>query len=293
MSAQFTTDLPEFAGRHIGPSESDVDAMLAAVKHSSLEALVDHALPGAIRTDGPLRVDPADSEAAVVEELRGIARRNHVMTSMIGLGYYGTITPAVIQRNVLENPAWYTAYTPYQPEISQGRLEALLNFQTVVSDLTGLPIAGASLLDESTAAAEAMTLMRRSSRAAADAVLLVDAEVFPQTLGVVNTRALPLRIPVVVTDLTGVTTADALRAAADGAEVFGVLVQYPAMDGALHDLTALTAAAHDAGALVAQPPTCSPSPWRPRRGSGVPTSPSAPPSASACRWGSAARTPAT
>ena len=186
----------------------------------------------------------------MLEELREVAARNRRVTSMIGLGYYGTLTPAVVQRNVLENPAWYTAYTPYQPEISQGRLEALLNFQTVVSDLTGLPIAGASLLDESTAAAEAMTLMRRSSKAADDAVLLVDAEVFPQTLGVVRTRALPLRIPVVVADLTAVTTADDLRAAAGGAEVFGVLVQYPASDGALHDLTALTAAAHDAGALV-------------------------------------------
>ena len=213
---------------------------------------------------------------------------------MIGLGYYGTLTPAVVQRNVLENPAWYTAYTPYQPEISQGRLEALLNFQTVVSDLTGLPIAGASLLDESTAAAEAMTLMRRSSKAPADAVLLVDGEVFPQTLGVVRTRAMPLRIPVVVTDLAGVTTADELRAAAGGAEVFGVLVQYPAMDGALHDLAGAHRRRPRRRARSSRhPPTCSRSPWRPRRGSGAPTSPSAPPSASACRWASAARTPAT
>ena len=183
-------------------------------------------------------------------ELREVAARNRRVTSMIGLGYYGTHTPAVIARNVLENPAWYTAYTPYQPEISQGRLEALLNFQTVVSDLTGLPIAGASLLDEATAAAEAMTLMRRSSKAPADAVLLVDTEVFPQTLGVVRTRAVPLQIPVVVADLSGVTSTEGLRDAAGGAEVFGVLVQYPAMDGILHDLSALTAAAHEVGALV-------------------------------------------
>src|SRR5687768_7895004 len=174
MSVQPATTLPEFAGRHIGPSADDVDAMLSVIGHDSLESLVDAALPGAIRTDGPLRVEPGASEGAVVEELRALARRNHVLTSMIGLGYYGTITPAVIQRNVLENPAWYTAYTPYQPEISQGRLEALLNFQTVVSDLTGLATSGASLLDEGTAAAEAMTLMRRSSKAPADAVLLVD-----------------------------------------------------------------------------------------------------------------------
>ena len=177
--------------------------------------------------------------------------RNQVMTSMIGLGYYGTLTPAVIQRNVLENPAWYTAYTPYQPEISQGRLEALLNFQTVVSDLTGLTTAGASLLDEGTAAAEAMTLMRRSSKAAADAVLLVDQHVFPQTLAVMQTRAKPLGLPVVVADLAGVDSADALRAAAGDRPVFGVLVQYPGADGELRDWRALATAAHDGGALVA------------------------------------------
>ncbi len=244
-----STDLPAFAARHIGPRDADVVAMLEVVGRSSLADLVGTAVPGGIRGAEALDIEPAASEAAVLEELREVAARNRRVTSMIGLGYYGTLTPAVVQRNVLENPAWYTAYTPYQPEISQGRLEALLNFQTVVSDLTGLPIAGASLLDESTAAAEAMTLMRRSSKAPADAVLLVDAEVFPQTLGVVRTRATPLRIPVVVTDLTGVTTADQLRAAAGGAEVFGVLVQYPAMDGALHELSALTTAAHEAGAL--------------------------------------------
>ena len=193
-----STDLPAFAARHIGPREDDVAAMLEVVGRSSLADLVDTAVPGGIRGAEALDIEPAASEAAVLEELREVAARNRRVTSMIGLGYYGTLTPAVVQRNVLENPAWYTAYTPYQPEISQGRLEALLNFQTVVSDLTGLPIAGASLLDESTAAAEAMTLMRRSSKAPADAVLLVDTEVFPQTLGVVRTRALPLRIPVVV-----------------------------------------------------------------------------------------------
>ena len=178
-----TTDLPAFAARHIGPREDDVAAMLEVVGRSSLADLVDTAVPGGIRGAEALDIEPAASEAAVLDELREVAARNRRVTSMIGLGYYGTLTPAVVQRNVLENPAWYTAYTPYQPEISQGRLEALLNFQTVVSDLTGLPIAGASLLDESTAAAEAMTLMRRSSKAPADAVLLVDPEVFPQTLG--------------------------------------------------------------------------------------------------------------
>ncbi|GAA4729664.1 aminomethyl-transferring glycine dehydrogenase [Pedococcus ginsenosidimutans] len=243
-------DLPAFAGRHIGPSQGDVEAMLQVVGHESLESLVDAALPGAIRTDGPLRVEPAASESAVVEELRALARRNQVMTSMIGLGYYGTITPAVIQRNVLENPAWYTAYTPYQPEISQGRLEALINFQTVVSDLTGLATSGASLLDEGTAAAEAMTLMRRASKVPAGAVLLVDEHLFPQTKAVMQTRALPLGIDVVVADLTSVGSATSLRAAAGDRDVFGVIVQYPGADGEVRDWRAVAAAAHEVGALV-------------------------------------------
>ena len=246
-----STALPAFASRHIGPREDDVEEMLRVVGRASLDDLIDTAVPGGIRGAESLDIEPAASEAAVLAELREVAARNRRVTSMIGLGYYGTLVPAVVQRNVLENPAWYTAYTPYQPEISQGRLEALLNFQTVVSDLTGLPIAGASLLDEATAAAEAMTLMRRSSKASAEAVLLVDTEVFPQTLAVIRTRAVPLGIPVVEADLTAVTSADDLRAAAGGAEVFGVVVQYPAMDGRLHDWRALTDAAHEAGALVA------------------------------------------
>jgi glycine cleavage system P protein (glycine dehydrogenase) len=244
-----TPVLPEFAGRHIGPRESDLDAMLEVVGRTSLEDLVATAVPGAIHDDSELDIAPAASEAAVLAQLREVAARNHVVGSMIGLGYYGTVIPPVIQRNVLENPAWYTAYTPYQPEISQGRLEALLNFQTVVSDLTGLPVAGASLLDEATAAAEAMTLMRRGSKVAAGAALVVDAQVFPQTLAVIRTRAVPLGIPVVVADLGTVHDADTLRDLAGG-EVFGVVVQYPAMDGRLHDHRALTDAAHEAGALV-------------------------------------------
>ena len=183
-----------FAKRHIGPAVEDQDKMLALLGHASLEELVDAAVPASIRGGEPLRLDRGRSEHEVLEELRALAAQNQVVTSMIGLGYHGTVTPPVIVRNVLESPAWYTAYTPYQPEISQGRLEALLNFQTVVTDLTGLPVAGASLLDEATAAAEAMTLARRSSKAAAGAVFVVDTDVLPQTLAVVQTRAEPLGI---------------------------------------------------------------------------------------------------
>ncbi len=241
---------PAFARRHIGPRERDIDGMLDTIGQPSLRAMLDAAVPGAIQSTEGLDLTAAESESAVVEELRALAGRNVVRTSMIGLGYYGTVVPTVIARNVLENPAWYTAYTPYQPEISQGRLEALLNFQTVVGDLTGLDTAGSSLLDEGTAAAEAMTLMRRSSRAPADAVLLVDDALFPQTLGVVHTRALPLGIDVVVADLATVTDAAGLADAAGGRPVFGVLVQYPDADGLLHDWRALTGAAHASGALV-------------------------------------------
>ncbi len=246
-----SSTLPEFVARHIGPSDDDIDRMLATIGQTSLEALADAALPAAIRATEALDIEPAASETSVVEELRALLGRNRVLTPMIGLGYYGTITPAVIQRNVLESPAWYTAYTPYQPEISQGRLEALLNFQTMVSDLTALPTAGASLLDEATAAAEAMTLMRRSSKAAHEAVLLVDQHLFPQTLAVMQTRARPLGITIVVADLDKVTTVEALRDAAGGQDVFGVVVQYPGAEGELRGYHALADAAHTAGALVA------------------------------------------
>ena len=248
MSA--SSPLSEFVGRHVGPREGDVEQMLATIGQPTLDALCDAAVPGAIRQTEALTIEAAPSELAVVEELRALAAKNTVLTSMIGLGYYGTVTPAVIQRNVLENPAWYTAYTPYQPEISQGRLEALLNFQTMVADLTGLQTSGSSLLDEGTAAAEAMTVMRRSSKVAKDAVLLVDANSFPQTRAVIDTRAVPLGIDVVVADLTGVASAEALREAAGGRDVFGILVQYPGADGIISDWRALTDAAHEVGALV-------------------------------------------
>jgi len=241
---------PDFISRHIGPDHDDVAAMLKVVGQPSIEAMLDTAMPGVIRGERALRLDAAPTEEAVIKELRALASRNMVLTQMIGLGYYGTVTPAVIRRNVFENPAWYTSYTPYQPEISQGRLEALVNFQTVIIDLTGLQIASASLLDESTAAAEAMTLMRRASKSAPDAVLVVDQHVLPQTLGVMQTRAKPQGLGIVVADLSSVTTAEALTAAAGGKAVFGVIVQYPGADGELRDWSALASAAHEVGALV-------------------------------------------
>ena len=243
-------DFAPFVQRHIGPTPSDVTAMLKVVGQPTLDALVDVAVPGSIRVERALRLDAAPSESAVIAELRALASRNTVLRPMIGLGYYGTVVPPVVQRNVLENPAWYTAYTPYQPEISQGRLEALLNFQTVVSDLTGLPIAGASLLDESTAVAEAMTLMRRSSRTGDDAVLLVDTHTMPQSVAVMQTRAAPLGIGLVVADLEAVDSAEALRAAAGDRDVFGVVVQYPGADGEIRSFGRLASAAHEHGALV-------------------------------------------
>ena len=187
------------------------------------------------------RCPAAATEAEVLAELRALAARNTVTVPMLGLGYAGTITPPAIRRNVLENPAWYTAYTPYQPEISQGRLEALLTFQTMVADLTGLPVAGASLLDEATAAAEAMTLLRRAGRSRS-ARFVVDADTLPQTLDVLRTRAEPLGIELVVADLA---------AGLPDGDCFGVLLSYPGASGAVRDPRALIDAAHERGALVA------------------------------------------
>ncbi|SSC25861.1 Glycine dehydrogenase (decarboxylating), partial [Klenkia terrae] len=234
-----------FAARHIGPRTDDTAAMLAAVGQPSLAALVDAAVPEVVRDRSALDLPAAQGEAEVLAALRERAARNEVFTSMIGLGYSGTTTPAVIQRTILENPAWYTAYTPYQPEISQGRLEALINFQTTVADLTGLPVAGASMLDESTAAAEAMTLVRRAGKAKPDAVFVVDADTLPQTLAVLQTRAEPLGITLHVADLTAGWPTDLPEAGA-----FGVLLAYPGASGAVRDHRALTAAAHEAGAAV-------------------------------------------
>src|SRR3954469_18486150 len=230
-----------FASRHIGPDQDEQTHMLKTIGYASLDALMDAAVPEVIRWHGTLELPAAASEEETIAELRSIAARNTVPTSMIGLGYYGTFTPAVIRRNVLENPAWYTAYTPYQPEISQGRLEALLNFQTMVTDLTALTTANASMLDEGTAVAEAMTLARRSSKSKSP-VYVVDADTFPQTLSVLRTRAEPLGIELVVVDLDA---GDPLPG-----EFFGLHVQYPGASGAVRDHAALVTLAHEKNALV-------------------------------------------
>jgi len=233
--------MTDFASRHIGPSQAEEQQMLEALGYASLDELTTAALPeGAEPAD--LHLPEPLTETAAQAELSRMASRNKVLTSMIGLGYYDTITPAVIRRNVLENPAWYTAYTPYQPEISQGRLEALLNFQTMVADLTGLPWAGASLLDEATAAVEAMTLARRTVKGGQ--VFLADADCLPQTLEVLRTRAEPLGIHLVVEPVT----AEAI-ARQDG--LFGVLLQFPGASGEIRDPGPLIEAAHARGALAA------------------------------------------
>ena len=242
--------LTDFVSRHVGVTGDDLAAMLTVIGQPDLDTLLQRAMPADIRSGAPLTLQAAPSEPAVVAELREKADRNQALTSMIGLGYYGTHTPPVVQRNILENPAWYTAYTPYQPEISQGRLEALLNFQTVVSDLTGLATANASLLDEATAVAEAMTLMRRGSKADKDAVLVLDTQVLPQSIAVTQTRADALGIELVVADLRDVTTAEQLRAVAGDRAVFGVVVQYPGADGGIHDWRALADAVHEQKGLV-------------------------------------------
>ena len=236
----------DFSDRHIGPSPAEQQQMLAAVGYSSLDELTAAALPPALASTGaaPLDLPGPLSEAEAEDELRRVAGTNRVLTSMIGLGYYPTITPAVIRRNVLENPGWYTAYTPYQPEISQGRLEALLNFQTMIEDLTGLPVAGASLLDEATAAAEAMTLARRA--AGKGSIFLADAGCLPQTLAVLATRAEPLGIDLVVTSVT-----PEVVAAQPDSELFGVLLPYPAASGEICDPRPVITAAHARGALAA------------------------------------------
>ncbi|WP_030221922.1 aminomethyl-transferring glycine dehydrogenase [Streptomyces bikiniensis] len=233
-----------FEQRHIGPDAEARAKMLAQVGYGSLDELTAAAVPDVIKNAEALGLPAARTEAEVLAELRALADRNQVLAPMIGLGYYGTFTPPVILRNVMENPAWYTAYTPYQPEISQGRLEALLNFQTMVADLTGLPTSGASLLDEGTAAAEAMALSRRVGKVK-KGVFLIDADALPQTIAVIETRAEPTGVEVVVADLSeGIPAEIAERG------VFGVLIQYPGASGAVRDIKPLIDAAHELGAIV-------------------------------------------
>ncbi|MGY1425394.1 aminomethyl-transferring glycine dehydrogenase [Lysobacter sp. A289] len=228
-----------FVSRHIGPNDTEVAQMLRTVGHESLEAFTDAIVPASIRSPESLALPDAVTEVDAIAMIRTIADRNQVFRSFIGQGYYGTHTPNVILRNILENPGWYTAYTPYQAEISQGRMEALINFQTMCADLTGMEIANASLLDEATAAAEAMTLARRSSRAKTN-VFFVSNGVHPQTLEVMRTRAEPLEIELVVGD--DATAADV--------EAFGVLLQYPDTFGAANDYAALAEAVHARGGIV-------------------------------------------
>ncbi|MBX9697849.1 MAG: glycine dehydrogenase (aminomethyl-transferring), partial [Acetobacteraceae bacterium] len=237
-------DQGEFGRRHIGPSEAEIAAMLRVVGAGSLEELAARTVPAAILGAADLSaLPPPATEAEAIAELRALAGENRVMTSLIGLGYHGTHTPPVILRNVLENPGWYTAYTPYQAEIAQGRLEALVNFQTMIADLAGLPVANASLLDEATAAAEAMHLAQAAHRGKST-TLLAAADLHPQTLAVVRVRAEPLGVTVVVAPPADV----AARAAAE--QPFAVLLQYPGTTGEVRDLTPEIAAAHAAGALA-------------------------------------------
>ncbi len=229
----------DFANRrHIGPSPTEMAEMLKVVRVDSLEALIDDTVPAAIRQQQPLDFGKAKSEQELLYSMRKVAQKNKVLTSLIGQGYHGTVTPPVIQRNILENPAWYTAYTPYQPEISQGRLEALLNFQTMVSDLTGLEIANASLLDEATACAEAMTMAQRVSKSKAGA-FFVDANCHPQNIEVIRTRAAPLGIEVIVGEPEEL----------DASAVFGAVFQYPGTLGRVRDFTDQIAALHEAKAI--------------------------------------------
>jgi glycine dehydrogenase len=230
-----------FVSRHIGPPNSERAIMLAALGLSSISELIDQTVPEDIRMQKPLNLPSPIGQQAAQDELREIASANRPLTSLIGMGYHDTHTPPVIRRNIMENPGWYTAYTPYQPEISQGRLEALLNFQTMVSELSGMDLANASLLDEGTAAAEAMTMLHRISRGKAGDHFLIDTESHPQTIGVVQTRAEPIGL--------ATSVGDPLTADLDG--VYAVLVQYPGSTGAIPDLAAIIERCHASNTLVA------------------------------------------
>jgi len=250
-AATTTSTSATFADRHIGPDAGGMATMLHLLDQPDLDALETAAVPASILGAQALDLPAPASETETLAELRALAAKNRPLVQMIGLGYHDTVTPGVIKRNVLENPAWYTAYTPYQPEISQGRLEALLNFQTAVSDLTGMDIANASMLDEATAAAEAMTLIRRTAKSKSNR-FVIDADTLPQTVAVVRTRAEPIGIEVVVADLSaGVESLPV-------GDFFGLLLSYPGASGAVRDHEELIAAAHQREAKAPSPPTC----WR-------------------------------
>lgn len=231
----------EFVSRHIGPRPADVNHMLSTLGYSSLDELIDTAVPADIRQASALDLPSVLSETEALAHLRGLASKNVMKTQMIGQGFYDTITPPVIRRNIVENPAWYTAYTPYQPEISQGRLEALLNFQTMVMDLTGLPIANASMLDESSSAAEAVLMMRRVNKKKGNGKTVLDSNIFPQTIKVIQGRADALGFEIEVADLA--------QGLPEG-EISGIVLQQPGNDGSIADHKQIIAAAKDAGAMV-------------------------------------------
>ena len=245
MSSHHETDLlsptDTFVDRHIGPSEDDIASMLATLEVRDLDTLIDQTIPSDIRMHGSLDIGPARGEDELLRQLQATARRNAARRSFIGMGYHGCITPQVILRNVLQNPGWYTAYTPYQAEIAQGRLEALLAFQTMVSDLTGLPLCNASLLDEATAAAEAMALCHRALRGKRDA-FFVSEHCHPQTISVIQTRAEALGIEVRV--------ADPKTFDFSASDLFGVLLQVPDTYGRVDDVESIAARVHAAGGLV-------------------------------------------
>ncbi|MDE2156630.1 MAG: aminomethyl-transferring glycine dehydrogenase subunit GcvPA, partial [Xanthomonadaceae bacterium] len=250
MSHKATPSLRElehhdaFIERHIGPNDAEIAQMLRVIGHDSLDAMTDAIVPASIKSPAPLALPPAVTEVEALARIRAIAERNKVFRSFIGQGYYGTHTPNVILRNLLENPAWYTAYTPYQAEISQGRMEALINFQTMCADLTGMEIANASLLDEATAAAEAMTLAKRSAKAKGNAIV-VSGDTHPQTLEVMRTRAEPLGLTI-----TQANSAEEWDAAIAADDYFAALIQYPASSGWLMDWNDDVAKIHAKGALA-------------------------------------------
>src|SRR5690349_9721453 len=240
-----------FETRHVGPRPDEAQAMLGALGYDSLDAFIDAVVPEDIRLRRPLALPPGRTEREVLQALRGLAAQNQLYRSYIGMGYHHSFTPQVIQRNIVENPGWYTAYTPYQPEISQGRLEALLNFQTMVSDLTALPLANASLLDEATAAAEAMNMCRAivlDRDEETKAVFFVADDCHPQTIAVCKTRAKSLGIELLVGNSSNLQSQ--ISNLKSGSKLVGTLLQYPTTDGRIVDYSQVISAAKSAGAMV-------------------------------------------